>query len=342
MLAITNLFIETVFDLPVFTFDGLEYATNLQALNAPKVDGAISLNPFWHLPHLQELSLPQSEFSDVTPLLLLTNLKYIDLSETTVTNLQALAAHPTLISLGFADNGVTNAEIFSAFSQLVGLSLIGNPIRDVAPLGWMTNLIDLSLEGTPLTNPSALTNNPHFKGLLLRQCGLTNISFLGALTNLETLVVRENNIQDCTPLASLTKLTILDAAQNLLTNLGPMLNCPITYLDVTRNFLWNTNFGFNPPTVSVIQAVQSRGGTAFYSAQAMWGTIRVSITREASGARIHWHREPANLPFRLQYLTDDEEIWHNWIIDDFSSESAPILVHPDVQIKKYRAILGSN
>ena len=107
-----------------------------------------------------------------------------------------------------------------------------------------------------------------------------------------------------------------------------------------QNFLLNTNFGLNPSTLTVISQVESRGGLAFVRFQSLWGTIRLSITHEAGSARIHWQREPANLPFRLQVRTNNAGSWQDWVIEDLSTGSTLIPIQPNAQPKMFRTIIG--
>jgi internalin A len=223
LLRVTNLTIPT-FWFPV-TFEGLEYAVNLEALDTDLYDDT-SLDPLVGLQHLISLGVKSGSLQDVRPILTLTNLVTLSFESAIVTNIEALANHPSLGTLAYWSSGITNAAPFTSLS-VTNLSVEGNSITDVSPFLSMSRLRALSLVHNPLTNVQLVRQMTNLTGLALSD--LTQCEFLTNLTSLEMLFVGGNNISNLSPLKTLSQLQFLSIGYNPRQDCSFLSNFPNLY-----------------------------------------------------------------------------------------------------------------
>ncbi len=122
---------------------GFEFATNLTVLNL----GSSKIGNNWY---------NSNSFTDLTPLIGLTNLKELNLNRASITNLSGLEGVTSLTWLDLTLTNITDISALAGLTNLTELYLGGNTITDVSPLSDLTNLTTLYLWGNPVENTSPL------------------------------------------------------------------------------------------------------------------------------------------------------------------------------------------
>ena len=122
---------------------GFEYATNLTVLNL----GSSKIGNSWQ---------NSNSFTDLTPLVGLTNLKELNLNRASITDLSGLEGLTSLTWLDLTLTNITDISALAGLTNLTELYLGGNTITDVSPLSDLTNLTTLYLWGNPIEDTSPL------------------------------------------------------------------------------------------------------------------------------------------------------------------------------------------
>ena len=141
------------------------------------------------------MMLSGSEFTDATPLAMLTNLRTLFLIKTSLVNVTPLSRLTSLKVLLLFDNQITDIAPLNSLPNLELLNLDNNQVTDLTPLYTMTNLTGLGLSNNQIIVLTPLYN----------------------LTNLQHLNLSDNQITDLTPLYNLTGLQYLDLTNNPIT-----------------------------------------------------------------------------------------------------------------------------
>ncbi len=139
MLGLTSL--SFFFDGDLYSLEGLQYATNLNAFYLGNQLRLSDLSPIAGLPHLTTLYIIQCGTQDVSVLDTLPQLWQVDLN----------------------DDGITTVPSFASAPNISDISLTGNNIQDISPLDSLTNLISLNLRGNPLNENAYQTDMPIIK-----------------------------------------------------------------------------------------------------------------------------------------------------------------------------------
>ena len=122
---------------------GFEYATNLTVLNL----GSSKIGNSWR---------NSNSFTDLTPLVGLTNLKELNLNRASITDLSGLEGLTSLTWLDLTLTNITDISALAGLTNLTELYLGGNAITDVSPLSDLTNLTTLYLWDNPVEDTSPL------------------------------------------------------------------------------------------------------------------------------------------------------------------------------------------
>ena len=192
---------------------GIQFATNLKRLNL-RDNQIFDLSPLAVLVLLHELGLSSNaqieQFSDLSPLSGLINLKRLDFDSKNVSNLSPLSRLTKLEYLHFTD---TNVSDFSPLAGLINLESLGfnrTPgISDISPLAGLVNLKFIGSWGHGISDLSPLAGLTKLE--IVDFCGgnISNITGLSKLTGLKKLYLASEEISDISPLAGLTGLTRL-------------------------------------------------------------------------------------------------------------------------------------
>ena len=241
---------------------GLQFAINLKRLNL-RNNQIFDLSPLAVLVLLHELELSSNahieQFSDLSPLSGLINLKRLDFDSKNVSNLSPLSRLTKLEYLHFTDTnvsdfsplaGLINLESLgfnrtpgisdiSPLAGLVNLKFIGSwghAISDLSPLAGLTKLENVDFCGGNISDLTPLASLPNLKQLYIAAEKVSDISPLAGLTGLTRLALHQNDISDISPIAKLTNLTWLALARNNISDISPIAKLTnLTWLAVEHN-----------------------------------------------------------------------------------------------------------
>ena len=196
--------------------EGIQFATGLEWLSLSNVVFyGFSLTDLLTDKH----RLGDNNFSDISPLAGLTQLKELDLRGSTknLSDISALAGLTQLTDLYLDSDNLSDISPLAGLTQLKELSLRGsersitnnNNILDISALAGLTQLTSLSLNNNNISNITALAGLTQLRYLNLRMNNITDISPLAGLTELTSLNLKVNDISDFSPLVGLTKLESL-------------------------------------------------------------------------------------------------------------------------------------
>ena len=241
---------------------GLQFATNLKRLNL-RNNQIFDLSPLAVLVLLHELELSSNaqieQFSDLSPLSGLINLKSLDFDSKNVSNLSPLSRLTKLEYLHFTDTnvsdfsplaGLINLESLgfnrtpgisdiSPLAGLVNLKFIGSwghAISDLSPLAGLTKLERIDFCGGSISDLTPLAGLTGVKELYLAAEDISDISPLLGLTNLTRLGLEHNDISDISALSGLTNLTWSNLAHNNILDVSPLAGLTnLKWLGVDNN-----------------------------------------------------------------------------------------------------------
>ncbi len=158
---------------------GLEFATNLRALNLGSV----------FEPHRGVIN--SNRISNVAPLSGLNSLTSLNLSSNNISDISALSGLNSLTSLNLSSNNISDISALSGLNSLTSLNLDNNNISDISALSGLTSLTSLLLDLNNIADLGPLTANPGLgKGdyVRLEQNPLNSVSLS---THVSTLRARE-------------------------------------------------------------------------------------------------------------------------------------------------------
>ena len=241
---------------------GIQFATNLKRLNL-RDNQIFDLSPLAVLVLLHELGLSSNaqieQFSDLSPLSGLINLKRLDFDSKNVSNLSPLSGLTKLEYLHFTDTnvsdfsplaGLINLESLgfnrtpgisdiSPLAGLVNLKFIGSwnhSISDLSPLAGLTKLEKINFCGGNISDLTPLAGLPNLKELYLAVEEVSDISPLAELTGLTRLALHGNDISDISPLAGLTNLKWLNLHGNDISDISVLAGVTkLEWLDASIN-----------------------------------------------------------------------------------------------------------
>ena len=215
----------------ITSLEGLQYATNLEnlTLSNSEISDIELLRP---LINLERLSLSRNQISDITPLSNLIGLTNLILDRNQISDITPLSNLTNLTGLGLRDNPIGD---FSPISDLTGLKTLGLidtgfSDSDIDILKPLTNLRTLFLSRNEISNltslATALSGMDALSGLHLDSNQISDLSPLETLTNLtellRSLYLNDNQIDDISPLKNLKSLTELRFHCNQVSDLSPL------------------------------------------------------------------------------------------------------------------------
>ena len=140
-----------------------------------------------------QLTLINTEVSDVSSLSGLTSLKMLDLRETPVSDVSSLSGLTSLKMLYLSGTQVSDVSSLSGLTSLKKLYLRETPVSDVSNLSGLTSLERLDLYGTQVSDVSSLSGLTSLKTLNLEDTQVSDVSiykFFVKNENRENLEVR--------------------------------------------------------------------------------------------------------------------------------------------------------
>ena len=166
---------------------------------------------------------PFRALKDIPPeLAALTDLENLTLSNTQVTELAPLAALIGLQGLYLDNTQVADLAPLAALTVLQNLSLDNTPVADLAPLTALNGLQGLSLNSTQVADLAPLSALTGLQSLDINNIQVADLAPLAALTDLKTLWLDHTQVADLEPLAGLTGLQFLQLDETQVTDLAPL------------------------------------------------------------------------------------------------------------------------
>ena len=182
-----------------------------------------------------ELSLWNSNITNLAPLAGLDNLEQLGLSYNQITDLSPLAGMTNLRTLIMEDNEIVDLSPLSGLTNLTTLKLTHNQISDLTPLAGLTNLQELSV-GNRIEDLSSLAGLKNLVSLTLSDNVVSDVSPLAKLGNLTHLYLSSNQISDPSPLIGLSNLWYLRLQENsIMDSQKEMLEAALPFTNVRWN-----------------------------------------------------------------------------------------------------------
>ena len=180
------------------------------------------LTRFPPFPRLRLLSLTQTDFRDLSPLVGLAGLQSLDCSDTPVGDLGPLAGLSHLQSLGCSRTQVSDLGPLAGLAGLQSLDCSDTPVGDLGPLAGLSHLQSLGCSRTQVSDLGPLAG---LAGLQSLGCSRTQVSDLGplaGLAGLQSLDCSDTPVGDLGPLAGLSHLQSLGCSRTQISDLGPL------------------------------------------------------------------------------------------------------------------------
>ena len=195
---------------------GLQFATNLRQLNLIRNNRHqfTDLSPIAGLINLKYLRFGSRYVSDLSPLAGLINLKTLHIDWTKIFDLSPLTGLIKLEHLWFDVSNVSDLSPLGGLINLKSVGTWGSPISDLSPLAGLTNLEEVNICGGDISDLTPLLELPNLTELYLRGNSISDISSIAGLTGLTRLNLEDNSISDVSSLAGLTHLKWLHLEGN--------------------------------------------------------------------------------------------------------------------------------
>lgn len=217
---------------------------NITTLEVPS--DVKDLSELSKMPFIENLTLQQGVYENISAISALTNLKNLSIDGVTLTTeeLKIIASLPDLRSLSLERCNLSSITELSAATQLFSLNVSNNTIRDLEPLSGLTELEHLNISHNAVTQLTALTGATKLKELdvsfnsvnstvALSGCksletlrieynALNNFDGLDKLSGLKCIYANDNQISDIAHLSAITELSELNIANNAIADLTPI------------------------------------------------------------------------------------------------------------------------
>ena len=148
---------------------------------------------------LRQLSFPEIQIADLSPLAGLAGLQTLYCSETSVADLSPLAG----------------------LARLQMLYCTGTPVADLSPLAGLAGLQELDCSYTPVADLSPLAGLAGLQALYCSGTSVADLSPLAGLAGLQTFHCSDTLVADLSPLAGLTELKTLYCPDTQVVDLSP-------------------------------------------------------------------------------------------------------------------------
>ncbi len=185
--------------------------------------------------NLTDLDLSLGNFSDITLLGGLTELRSLNLERVDVDDLAPLANLTNLTTLFVGGSDVSDLAPLANLTNLTTLFVGGGGVSDLTPLANLTNLTSLLVSGDDLGDLTPLAGLTRLVRLEIPSSNVGDLAPLANLTALEALFLRGNRVRNVGPLADLTSLLTLDLSNNAVRDVAPLADLNVTSLDLSGN-----------------------------------------------------------------------------------------------------------
>lgn len=186
------------------------FGNPLATLNGNITYKITDLDGIQYFKHLEIIYLSGHNISDISPLSVLSNLKYLDISlNRQLTDISPLSKLSNLEYLDISSiKELNDISALSKLNKLEYLDAIDNKIKDVSPLATLSNIKTLRLSINEIEDISSLNKLSSLTNLQLGSNKIKNVSPLRNMTNLKVLQLEKNPIDDFSPLDNLKSAEI--------------------------------------------------------------------------------------------------------------------------------------
>ncbi len=226
-------------DRDIKDLTGLEYAINLESLNAPG-NQIVGLSPLSELINLRVLDVYNNPIESLSSIAGLSNLEYLTIIGDEISDISPLAGLVNLRHFLSWGNPISDLSPLVGLSQLNSLNICGADNPDISPLAKLTGLKSLYLAENGISDVSPLSELKSLTHLSLERNKISHVSPLAALTQLKWLGLHHNLISDFSPLAELSETTISQAFNPGAPIGGPKIEGPWLWAKVPGEHLDNT------------------------------------------------------------------------------------------------------
>ena len=235
--ALTNLESFHSWGTPILGVSGLSqlpHLTSLDICGGDLTDADISV--IGGMTQLTKLYLAGNEFTDITPLARLTNLRELALHQNRrISDLQPIVALENLTWLNLHRTDISDLQPIVALENLTHLDLHDNDISDLQPIVALENLTHLDLHNTGISDLQPIAALENLTWLNLHNTGISDLQPIAALENLTWLNLHDNNISDIQPIAELNNLTWVGLSNNNISDFSPLESLPEVNAETENN-----------------------------------------------------------------------------------------------------------
>ena len=214
---------------------GLEFATNLKALDLRSNWQLTNLAPLSHLSNLASLNLSDNQqIKDVSALASLRKLRSLALTENQISDLDALEYLYVLRTLWLTGNPIEDMSALAGLTQLREIWMDRTGIADLSPLADLVNLHTLWLRSNSISDLRPLAKLHKLLVLKLGNNPISNLDPLEDLDDVRHLGLDRTLVSDLTPIQRMTNMQSIDLSRNSISILDPLKNfskCGQLYLD---------------------------------------------------------------------------------------------------------------
>ncbi len=168
------------------------------------------------------LNLYDSNLSDLTLIIKLTNLEYLNLGFNRLRDLTSIKELKSLTGLNLSDNLISDLSPIKVLKKLTHLYFWQNQLSNISALKELRNLIELNLGFNTITDLTPLSKLTNLRSLYLHYNDISDLAPLNKLRNLNTLYLFNNHISDIKPLNELRNLNSLSLSDNQISDLTPL------------------------------------------------------------------------------------------------------------------------
>jgi internalin A len=201
---------------------------------ASQADFNVAIASLVDVDHLSELSLTNTEITDIASLAGLTALQTLYLLGTAVADIYPLAGLTTLRTLSLSGTQVSDIAPLTGLTALQSLSLSATKVKYITPLARLNALKTLYLSKTQVADIGPLAGLTTLQTLDLSATRVADVVALSRLTALLTMDLSGTQVADIAALARLTSLQRLNLSATQVANCAALAGLPaLQSLDVS-------------------------------------------------------------------------------------------------------------
>ncbi|HEY0653859.1 MAG TPA: leucine-rich repeat domain-containing protein [Chryseosolibacter sp.] len=183
-----------------------------------------NIEPLGQLVGLKNLSLAETNITDLTPIRNLTGLVRLDLSDTKVEDLTALKYSSNLSKLDLSNTGVADIAVIEKMTLLDTLDISHTKVFDFTQLNFLSNLVSLDASNTQLAYLSPIEKLTTLRSVDVSNTLVQDLTPLKNMTSLEILSLDSTRISSLNALSALQNLKVIEANYTRINTLEPLKN----------------------------------------------------------------------------------------------------------------------